>query len=191
MGDGDWNAVMGRVREELSSLASFVDQTKQGIDSVESAVKTGSEKFPEASTQLHAVTGDLENAANTIMTIVEEMMQDNECLEGSLGQLSEWMEGLDASEREKGAELVEKAREVNTRSKSAMMDMFANLSFHDLSGQKLKKIIKSLTLVENKLLDLAKKFGLNLEEYQNQDNGAQELPVDQDMVDKLLKELGT
>ena len=71
---GNLNEVLNKLREELSSLASFIDKTRQGIDNLETTVKIGSERFPEASNQLSAVTGELENAANKIMTILEGLM---------------------------------------------------------------------------------------------------------------------
>ena len=81
----NWNSKLNILREELSNLAKFVDQTRQGIDTLETTVKLSSQKFPEASTQLNAVTGDLENAANKIMTIVEGLMSDGEARRRKVG----------------------------------------------------------------------------------------------------------
>lgn len=197
MSDTNWNTMLGRIREELSSLAIFIDKTRRGIDTLESTVKVGSERFPEASSQLSAVTGDLENAANNIMSILEGLMTEQERAQSLLKSLSDWAGKLPEEERKTGTAFVTQLEGINQKTKSEMMDIFTNMSFHDLSGQKLKKVIGSLAVVETKLLELALNFGLkeNQEgeeapEFKTPKIAMAELPINQDIVDKLLKELG-
>lgn len=194
-----WNSVLSKLREELSSLAKFVDQTRQGIDTLETTVKISSQKFPEASTQLSAVTGDLENAANKIMTIVEGLMSDGDTTHGLLNELKAWAESLKGDGGAKGAAIIKKLDEMNAKSKNDMMEIFSNMSFQDLTGQKLKKVIGSLAVVESKLLELALNFGFNGDpakqeqktELLNELKGpTNNLPIDQDVVDRIMKELG-
>lgn len=197
MSDTNWNTMLGRIREELSSLATFIDKTRKGIDTLESTVKVGSERFPEASSQLSAVTGDLENAANNIMSILEGLMTEQERTQSLLKSLSDWAGKLPEEDRKTGAAFIVQLEGINQKTKSEMMDIFTNMSFHDLSGQKLKKVIGSLAVVETKLLELALNFGLkeNQEgeeapEFKTPKIAMTELPINQDIVDKLLKELG-
>lgn len=196
----NWNSVLSKLREELSSLAKFVDSTRQGIDTLETTVKISSQKFPEASTQLSAVTGDLENAANKIMTIVEGLMTDGETTHALLNELKAWAASVRSDGAGKGAEVITKLEKMNAKSKNDMMEIFTNLSFQDLTGQKLKKVINSLAVVESKLLELALNFGFNndpskqeqKEELLNGLKGTSNnnLPIDQDVVDRIMKELG-
>lgn len=189
---GNFNEVMNKLREELSSLAVFIDKTRQGIDSIELTVKIGSEKFPEASNQLSAVTGELENAANTIMTILEGLMTEQERADTLLTKLSEWAEKSAAADKEAGLAVIGDLKAINSKTRSEMMDVFANMSFQDLTGQKLKKVIGSLAIVEKKLLEMALSFGLDSIDGVQTGAGikAAEMPINQDIVDRLLKELG-
>ncbi len=194
-----WNSVLSKLREELSSLAKFVDQTRQGIDTLETTVKISSQRFPEASTQLSAVTGDLENAANKIMTIVEGLMTDGDATHALLNELKAWAASLKGDGGAKGTAVIKKLEEMNTKSKNDMMEIFSNMSFQDLTGQKLKKVIGSLAVVESKLLELALNFGFNGDPAKQEQktellNGLKgptnNLPIDQDVVDRIMKELG-
>lgn len=189
---GNWNEVLNKLRSELSSLASFIDKTRQGIDTIETTVKVGSEKFPEASNQLSAVTGELENAANVIMNILEGLMSEQDRADALLKKVSEWAEKTDASDKEAGLAVISDLQAINVKTRSDMMDIFANMSFQDLTGQKLKKVIGSLAVVEKKLLEMALSFGVDSLDDINAGSGKKtaELPINQDIVDRLLKELG-
>lgn len=190
---GNWNEVINKLREELASLASFIDKTRQGIDNIETTVKVGSEKFPEASNQLSAVTGELENAANTIMTILEGLMSEQDRADTLLKNLSVWAQKAASEDREAGMALIGDLKGINVKTRSDMMDIFANMSFQDLTGQKLKKVIGSLAVVEKKLLEMALSFGLDSIEgvtTPGRSVKAAEVPINQDIVDRLLKELG-
>ncbi|MCC6501697.1 MAG: protein phosphatase CheZ [Deltaproteobacteria bacterium] len=190
---GNLNEVLNKLREELSSLASFIDKTRQGIDNLETTVKIGSERFPEASNQLSAVTGELENAANKIMTILEGLMSEQERADAVLKRLSEWAARSGAAGLEEGQTLINDLQAVNIKTRSEMMDIFASMSFQDLTGQKLKKVIGSLAVVEKKLLEMALSFGLegiDIKDAAGTGAGKNEMPINQDIVDRLLKELG-
>lgn len=189
----NWNQVLNKLRAELASLASFIDKTRQGIDTIETTVKVGSEKFPEASNQLSAVTGELENAANVIMTILEGLMTEQDKADALLKKVSEWAEKSSAADKEAGLALISDLQAINVKTRSDMMDIFANMSFQDLTGQKLKKVIGSLAVVEKKLLEMALSFGVDsIDDVSASGTGVKtaEMPINQDIVDRLLKELG-
>jgi len=187
----DWNVVMTKIKDELSGLAKFIDRTRQGLDSIETTVKIGTEKFPEASNQLSAVTGDLENAANKIMNTVEEHMADQDRAGALLKSLVEWSSNP-ASDPGKGAEIAKELAAINAKGKESMMELFALMSFQDLTGQKLKKVIGSLDVVEKKLVEIALSFGIDEAGLNSstEPRPAGKMVINQDVVDKLLKELG-
>lgn len=187
----DWNVVMTKIKDELSGLAKFIDRTRQGLDSIETTVKIGTEKFPEASNQLSDVTGDLENAANKIMNIVEELMADQDKAGALIKSLGEWSANA-AADPGKGAEIAGELAAINGKAKNSMMELFALMSFQDLTGQKLRKVIGSLDVVEKKLVDIALSFGIDEAGLNNssEPKKAGNVTVNQDIVDKLLKELG-
>lgn len=196
MNEIEQGELMNRIREELSSLAKFVDKTRKGIDALESTVKIGTEKFPEASTQLFAVTGDLENAANNIMSILEGLMSEHDRSHALLKELSDWAGGLTRADREKGAAIIKELDRLNEKAKREMMEIFSNMSFQDLTGQKLKKVITGLSAIESKVLELALSFGIkngtiskDKKDILNELKNAGERPLKQDVVDMILKEL--
>ncbi|OGP21318.1 MAG: hypothetical protein A2054_07960 [Deltaproteobacteria bacterium GWA2_55_10] len=187
----DWNVVMTKIKDELSGLAKFIDRTRQGLDSIETTVKMGTEKFPEASCQLSDVTGDLENAANKIMNTVEEHLSDQERTGALIKALEEWSANPSADPG-KGAELAKELAAINAKGKESMMELFALMSFQDLTGQKLKKVIGSLDVVEKKLVEIALSFGIDEAglNASSEPRKAGNVVINQDVVDKLLKELG-
>lgn len=191
-----WNDVMGNIKEELSNLARFVDNTRKGIETFETTVMEGAERIPEASNQLKTVTGDLENAANNIMTILEGLIDENEKIGHRVTALSEWAQTLPPAHAAKGKELLAGVEGLNAATKQRMMEMFGHLSFHDLSGQKLKKVIASFAAVETRLLEMALNLGIeqggenkNAMLRELKDAGAKTDPLNQNLVDKILKEL--
>lgn len=186
----NWNDVMSKIKEELSSLAQFVDKTRRGIDTLETTVKAGTERFPEASNQIAAVTGDLENAANNIMSILEGLMTEQERMHTVLASITQWAGSLPEGASEKGLGFIKELTAVHEKTKTELMDIFTNMSFHDLSGQKLKKVISSLAVVESKLLEMALSFGFDDAGKVHTDAAMPEKPMNQDVVDRLLKELG-
>ena len=186
----NWNDVMSKIKEELSSLAQFVDKTRRGIDTLETTVKAGTERFPEASNQIAAVTGDLENAANNIMSILEGLMTEQERMHTVLASITQWAGSLPEGASEKGLGFIKELTAVHEKTKTELMYIFTNMSFHDLSGQKLKKVISSLAVVESKLLEMALSFGFDDAGKVHAEAAMPEKPMNQDVVDRLLKELG-
>jgi two-component system chemotaxis response regulator CheY len=171
-----------------------VDDARKGIDEIESAFQVSSEKFPEASGQLSVVSGDLENAANNIMGLIEDLIDEHDKSKELIEELVALTKKLSAKESEKADKLTEKLEAVNTDMKTIMMDMFANTSFHDLSGQKLKKVISTLGTVESKIIDMACSFGVTAQSSNTVDekpsyvDGKSEMH-DQGEVDDILNAL--
>lgn len=191
-----WSDILSKLRGDLTNLAMFIDSTRKGLDSIESTVKVGSEKFPEASHQLSAVTGDLENAANNIMNILEILMSEQDRVNELLRELGALNAPGGAGAERSGAVLKELSG-INEKAKKEMMDIFTNLSFQDLTGQKLKKVISSLAVIEKKLFEMAFSFGFTNEKGEAASEGdalqgpTNPRPIDQSLVDKIMKELGT
>ncbi len=199
MADNDWNDVLKRIKDELSVLVRFVDKTRTGLDSLQTTVKISSEKFPEASRQLSAVAGELENAANNIIALLEDLLMEHEEAQGVIKSLHDWASGLPPEEKKKGVVLFGKLEGINSAMKKGLMEIFSSLSFQDLTGQKLKKVVEGLSIVESKLLELAINFDFNdtikLRDKKAMLNELKEvanepMKLNQDVVDKILKELG-
>jgi len=195
-GNNDANLIQ-KLTQELTKLVEYVERTRTGLENIEDTVMVGSEAVPQASVQINAVTGDLETAANTIMTIVEEVLAEHERNHGLIESLSSWATTLNEKDRAGGEVLIDEIRAINEKTKQQMMNIFSNMSFHDLSGQKLKKVTSSLSVVQLKLHEIATSFGIKdfdeqkAKDIQKRFNGIVNDAMDQDVVDQLLKELGT
>lgn len=185
------NELMEKIKSEFSHLAGYIEMAKAGVESLEGAVRAGNEKFPEASGHLNTVTSELENAANSIMTIVEGLMEEQDRTAALLKTLSGLADRFAEGGRAEATSIIDELSSINSRAKAGMTDMFASLSFHDLSGQKLKKVIAALAAVEGKLHGLADSFG-----FKDAASGSGGRPASgqaaysQSAVDELIKGLG-
>ncbi len=196
MPDANQEDMHRRLKHELSEIVKFIDSTRKGMAALETTVKIGSEKFPEASSQLKSVTGDLENAANNIMTILEGIMTDHEKADVLFNRLSAWTGLVEEEKRAEGASIAAELEAIQSKTKKDIMEIFSGMSFQDLTGQKLKKIISSLAVVETRILGLALDFGLT-ETINPQDRtemisklkASEEVPLKQDVVDSIMQGL--
>ncbi len=198
MSEERWDSVLQDLKGELSELANFVEKTKTGIDGVESAVKAGNEALPQANDQLQAVTIDLEKAANTIMSILEHVMNEQDRAVSMLGVLKSWAQDLDGHNGKEGLGIISVLDGSFSNMRGDMTEILTHMSFQDLSGQKIKKVMAGFSEVQNKILELAVTFGLqtNHEEVTEKDDLMDELKdvsvsmdLKQDIVDKIFTEM--
>lgn len=194
-----WSEVVINLKSELSQLARYVDKTRKGMADVELTVKAGAERMPEASEELSGVTGELEKAAHRIMSILEGVTAEQEKTDDMLKKLSAWAQSLPEEHGGEGVALVSTLISSNDVVKANMTDILMTLSFQDLTGQKLKKIMSRLTEVETRILEMALSFGLQTDVEESVKEEKEEMlkelkdtaPADltQDMVDKILQGL--
>lgn len=195
MSSDDTDVLLKKMRAELSDLANYVDNARQGIDEVEATARLSSEKVPEASGQLNTLSGDLQDAANSIMTLLEELIDDEEKAGGFLEDLKGCLNGLDKQAAANADAAIDGLVGVHENMKTKTMDLFANTSFADLSGQKLKKVVNTITMVEKKIIELACGFGFegvsDVADVKKaiKETGEDGASFDQSEVDRILMEL--
>ncbi len=195
MSNDDTTALLKKMRTELSDLANYVDNARQGIDEVEATARLSSEKVPEASGQLNTLSGDLQDAANSIMTLLEELIEDEEKAGGFLDDLKECLNGLDKKAALRADAAIDGLEGIHGKMKTKTMDLFANTSFADLSGQKLNKVVNTITMVEKKIIELACGFGFegvsDVDDVKKaiKETGDDTAAFDQNEVDRILMEL--
>ncbi len=195
MSEEETDVLLKKMRAELSDLANYVDNARQGIDEVEAAARLSGEKVPEASGQLTTLSGDLQDAANSIMTLLEELIEDEEKAGGFLDDLKGCLNGLDKQAAANADAAIDGLAGIHETMKTKTMDLFANTSFADLSGQKLKKVVNTITMVEKKIIELACGFGFegvtDVAEMKKaiQETGDDSAAFDQSEVDRILMEL--
>lgn len=120
------------VKDELKELLSYIDQAKAEIAALRPK-EYSTNKIPEASNELEAIVQGTEVAAEKIMDAADE-----------LGEMAE------KCDDETNAKLVE----IST-------NLFEASGFQDITGQRVTKVVTTLTHLEDKLAALADAIGDN------------------------------
>ncbi|HHL39728.1 MAG TPA: hypothetical protein ENJ37_04425 [Deltaproteobacteria bacterium] len=195
MEEKNWEEIVHKLKKEISDLAEYVDKTRRGVDDVAMTVKVGAETIPDTSDRIKSVTDGLEDAANRIMGILEGAMREQDRIQGLLAVLKDWAAALPEKDGREGLGIIDVLESMTGKTKENMMDIFTSLSFHDLSGQQLRKIMKSIAEVESRILALGLSFGIEVDKDEEKEDLLNKLQgssesLDQDVVDRILKELG-
>lgn len=151
----DMRSGLRRIYKEMSDARNAAaPDVKVEVD------KAAADKlFHDASEQLSAVLQQTEDAANTIMGVVEKHM--------------DW--------QAEAAELLEKARkgritptewqrlnEINQVLGDDLVTLMTAMSFQDLTGQRIKKVVGAIKQLESTVLELYLSSGLMMKAYEEQ-----------------------
>ena len=110
--------------------------------------------FTEASSQLKEVVRATESAAMDIMDIVEKQLADTEKTQAALGEL-----------RQKFGDCPQ-ISELENRNRALSTDLtsvLTSLGFQDITGQRIKKVLKALNALEQNVIELYLSSGLVME----------------------------
>ncbi|MDR1658811.1 MAG: protein phosphatase CheZ [Desulfovibrio sp.] len=110
--------------------------------------------FHEASTQLGEVLKTTENATMSIMEIVERHLD----LQAESAAILERMRSGRATKV-----LKERLREINVLLGQDLTTLLTALSFQDITGQRIKKVVGALNEIERRVVDLYVSSGLVME----------------------------
>ena len=184
----------------LGTLAQYIDKTRKSLFEISPAIAlAGSKEMPTASAQLSNLVGTIDEAANKLLDLTEEVVGHSDRMNSLVNELKGEIEKIpDVSPAAKG--ILMEMDVTNKAAKDDFLEMIASLSFQDFTGQKMKKVIFTLEEVEKKLLEFILLFGIKL------DGGEEELkkeemieklndeskPLDlkQDIVDEIFRDLG-
>lgn len=108
--------------------------------------------FQEAAQQLDKILQTTESATSDIMDIVEKHLE----LQGETSGI------LDGLANDDNAEAIARLRAVNDDLGADFMRIMTTLSFQDLTGQRIKRIIEAIKKVEQIVLDLYLSTGIQL-----------------------------
>lgn len=168
--------------------------------------------IPQTSDQLEGIIETTEQAANTIMDNLDRM---NQLVAENKGIISDMQNGkVDGHALERSmVETLSPALELlavhNSEYQNLITDTFTQMSFQDLTGQRLQRIIKLVAEIEEKITKMVISFGLKLTEREkNPEISTEELQkkvdeqvqllagpqkkgggLDQDGIDDLLNSL--
>ncbi|MBI5599142.1 MAG: protein phosphatase CheZ [Deltaproteobacteria bacterium] len=141
----------------LAELASHIEKIRKNLLAIDSGLRQSSEALPDASGHLMDINTTLLCAAESLMTLIEKVTVSHERTAALLGGLSTWLDRL--PDGKEGRAIVEELRSVNKETRGDLSEMFANISFQDLAGQKIKKMSGLIEGLETKVLEILIVFG--------------------------------
>ncbi len=106
--------------------------------------------FSEASSQLSAILQTTEQATESIMVVVEKHLDQNERTLNLLDSLG--IQSPEVDELRAGAETLG----------TDLMEIMTTLSFQDLTGQRIKRIVTALQQIEKVVFELYMSTGLSM-----------------------------
>lgn len=120
---------LGILRQELQELSDVILETRREIASLSSSKK--GQKINSVTDQLDAVVGDTENATNAILEAVETIEDKNESLQLHTGSPEE----------------VESVEAIS----AAVMKIYEACNFQDVTGQRISKVVTTLSFVDERI----------------------------------------
>lgn len=119
------------IYRECRALSDYISNARKEIASLQ-PVDLESARIPRAGLELDAIVAQTEEATNTIMEAAEEIM------------------GADASNPEA----------YQTVTQDAVMRIFEACSFQDITGQRISKVVETLSHIEQRVLELRNLMGV-------------------------------
>ncbi len=194
MANGNYRREVGSdLYGELGELARYINMTFKKLQTLEPNIKLSSEKIPMATSQLSDITRATEEATNRIMGLTEKVLDNHDLISSGI-------------ERVKGSDRLDKTNigeldKLVSDNKESLVEIITCLSFQDLTGQKINKIVAMMREVESRILELIVTFGLkansekgNMDEVTSPILNELKKPVSddlkQDLVDDMLKKFG-
>ena len=186
MSQGDFkHEIKEELYGQLGDIARYINTTIKRMQSVEPGIADASGKIPQASVQLSEISKATEEATHNVMTQVEKVLDNHDLI----------IHHTESAER--GNDLpnsLGEVRNVVSENREILLDIITGLSFQDLTGQKIKKIVGLIEDVEKRLLQLIVTFGLKSKDAAEDDSTLKEFSdnptLKQDVVDNILKEFG-
>lgn len=119
------------IYRECRALSDYISNARKEIASLQ-PVDLESARIPRAGLELDAIVQQTEEATNTIMEAAEEIM------------------GADASDPDKYQAVTQ----------DAVMRIFEACSFQDITGQRISKVVETLSHIEQRVLELRTLMGV-------------------------------
>jgi chemotaxis protein CheZ len=164
---------------KIGELARYLDETMRRLSALEHPLTNSTSQLPHASDTLTELTRMTEEGTHTIMELTEGLLLNHRQFQAGLTAihtaLSEEGPGQTGILAKVGG-----LADLAASNQKSLMDIITALSFQDLTGQRIKKVVGVLDEVQSRLVELVVVFGLQ---------GVPE-PADKDRAAVLLKELG-
>jgi len=168
---------------ELGRLASYLEAVRQTLQSLSSSAKGSTELIPRAADGVAEINREAENSFNSVWDVIERIQADQ-------AVARELLSGADAA---LAGDTTLKLREIAEKHQQELLALMSYLSFQDVLRQRLEKIQAIIGQVEDKTLDLMKKFKVQANEKSIKEGDHADLgksaDLDQNLVDQLIMTL--
>jgi chemotaxis protein CheZ len=153
------------MRQEMKELAALIMDFKKDLASkVQPGISEVRTKYiPQATDQLEEIIASTENAANRIMDNLETMERYTEEAKGALADLKHGLAD-GKSEPHRFKDVIESTESRLAECLSLIGDSFEQMSFQDLTGQRIKRTIDLVNLMEERLKKTLLSFGIKITE---------------------------
>ena len=157
----------GKIKEVANELIAFRKEIQARIEP--DIVEIASKDIPEASNQLEGINETLEESTMKIMDINDEQMDlagsQFQSIESYLSRQKAAEAGKPDTALSEALKIIESQLRVLKKIESGSLRMMEPLSFQDLVGQRIQKIIRLVRSMELKIEDLIISFGIKLQNH--------------------------
>lgn len=172
---------------ELESLGQALSAIRLAFDPA--AVTMSSTNLPDAVLKLSQVLTEASEAAQKVFRLVEaqkELLLEGERCLTDLEKLAREPQGsADAA-----LKLVATYQGINRNLSAVGHEIVMAQEFEDLSGQKIKKVLRLLCDMECSLRSLLQQFKIEIPSAQSVGEPGEDGDIDQDAANRILKDLG-
>jgi chemotaxis regulatin CheY-phosphate phosphatase CheZ len=152
--------VTGKIKDIAQEMVDFRKDLQKKIEP--GIIEIAARDIPEASHQLEGINETLENSTMKIMDINDEQM---EIAQARIEQLRELLSGWQTKETGRVSEIIAQQIAALETINNLSMSMVEPLSFQDLVGQRIQKIVKLVKSMELRVEDLIISFGIKIQKY--------------------------
>lgn len=185
---------------ELSDLARYLDQALRALDQIEAPVQATTAQLPLAATHLHDIAAMTEAGTHRVMELVEAMQADHARMLADLSALASDYERAGCVPPWNGR--LDEVMHLIRRDDERLLEVMTTLSFQDLVGQRVKKLVTILNDVQHRLLEMLVVFGIqpnSADPYASGQAGAilaqleasRSTALNQELVDQILTQFGS
>lgn len=184
---------------KLGELARYIEETMRKLSDLEHPLSVSTGQLPKASDALTDLTRMIEDGTHRVMELTETLQVSHRQFRAGLETIEV---GLAETGHEHIGTMAQVAGLMNlvVENQKTTMDIMTALSFQDLTGQRIKKVVGILDDVQSRLLELVVVFGSKCAPKEGGADRAEvllkelaqtkKIAIKQDVVDDLLKEFG-
>ena len=152
--------VTGKIKDIAQELVDFRKDLQKKIEP--GIIEMAARDIPEASHQLEGINETLESSTMKIMDINDEQM---EIAQARIEQLRAILSGGQTQVTGGVSEILDQQIAALEKMNNLSMSMMEPLSFQDLVGQRIQKIVKLVKSMELRIEDLIISFGIKIQKY--------------------------